>query len=61
MITLFQFTHFHLSFLQVFYRPVNANAGENKIAFDLNGIASGIYFVNVKGANQAFTKKLIIE
>lgn len=40
---------------------INATAGENKIAIDLNGIASGIYFVNVSSANQSFSKKLIIE
>ncbi len=40
---------------------VNAQTGSNKINIDLNGLASGIYMVNVKVANATSTKKLIVE
>jgi hypothetical protein len=39
----------------------NVNAGENRLNIDLSGLASGIYFVNVKTANSATTKKLVVE
>ena len=39
----------------------NAQIGENNIQFDLNGLSSGIYLVNVKIGNTVATKKLVVQ
>lgn len=38
-----------------------ANVGENKVAVDLSGLATGIYLVNVKSGTTNATKKLLID
>ncbi len=40
---------------------VQAQAGTNKINIDLNGLATGVYMVNVKVGNATSTKKLIVQ
>ena len=39
----------------------NGQSGSNTVNVDLNGLASGIYLVNVKVDNASSTKKLVIE
>lgn len=46
---------------QVKSKTLEAAIGANAIDFDLNGLASGVYMVNVNVNNASTTKKLIIE
>ncbi len=39
----------------------SANVGENNIAINLDGLASGVYMVNVKAGDAKTTKKLVIQ
>lgn len=38
-----------------------ANSGENQVVIDLDGMSTGVYFVNLNSATQSCTKKLIVE
>lgn len=40
---------------------IQGQIGENNVNLDLNGMSTGIYFVNIKVGNSISTKKLIIE
>lgn len=39
----------------------NGTIGENNIQFDLSGLNSGVYMVNVKAGNNSSTKKIVVE
>jgi hypothetical protein len=39
----------------------DAQAGQNNINVNINGLSKGVYMVNVKVANSTSTKKLIVE
>ena len=40
---------------------VNAEMGSNEVVFDVKGLPTGIYMVNLKAGNTQITKKLIVE